>query len=212
MEDEFENIILDEEDNLNGLESLREKTKDKENININKKFSNKNIINNNYNNKKEKESEEKEISEEYNDFNYNIEDNKDEITTNEKNENHINNIREINSDLNNNINNLKEIDIKNKKINLFNKTDNEEKKDNFELNEEQPMKQNEENETNNSLNIIQAIEENFNLAKNELELILTQVEFNEIKELTEQNNQLIMTYISKFDEIMNSIFEVFPKG
>jgi len=25
MDDEFENIILDEEDNLNGLESLREK-------------------------------------------------------------------------------------------------------------------------------------------------------------------------------------------
>jgi hypothetical protein len=30
MDDEFENIILDEEDNLNGLESLREKTNNKD--------------------------------------------------------------------------------------------------------------------------------------------------------------------------------------
>ncbi len=62
MDDDFENIILDEEDNLNGLESLREKTINKENNNINneERLNNKNIILNNQEIKKQ--NEKKEIS------------------------------------------------------------------------------------------------------------------------------------------------------
>lgn len=209
MDDEFENIILDEEDNLNGLESLREKTNNKEK-NINDiKLSDKNIIQNNDNNKSKKESEEKEISEEYNDFDYNIEENKDNQIMNENNDN---NFLELNSREDNKIN-----DLKNDQENyLDNNLEKEEKKDNSNENEEQLMEEKEkeenmENMENNTVNIIQNIEDNYNSLKNELEFILTKVEFNDMKEIIEQNDQL-MQYISKFDEIMNSIIEVFPRG
>ena len=207
MDDEFENIILDEEDNLNGLESLREKTNNKDK-NINDiKLSDKNIIqNNDDNNKPKKESEEKEISEEYNDFDYNIEENKDNQIMNENNEN---NFLELNSREDNKIN-----DLKNDQENyLDNNLEKEEKKDNSNENEEQLMeeKEKEENIENNTINIIQNIEDNYNSLKNELEFILTKVEFNDMKEIIEQNYQL-MQYISKFDEIMNSIIDVFPRG
>ena len=207
MDDEFENIILDEEDNLNGLESLREKTNNKDK-NINDiKLSDKNIIQNNDNNKSKKESEEKEISEEYNDFDYNIEENKENQIMNENNEN---NFLELNSREDNKIN-----DFKNNQENYLdnNLEKEEEKKDNSNEIEEQltEEKEKEENMENNTLNIIQNIEDNYNSLKNELEFILTKVEFNDMKEIIEQNDQL-MQYISKFDEIMNSIIEVFPRG
>ena len=210
MDDEFENIILDEEDNLNGLESLREKTNNKDK-NINDiKISDKNIIqNNDDNNKSKKESEEKEVSEEYNDFDYNIEENKENQIMNENNEN---NFLELNSREDNKIN-----DLKNDQENyLDNNLEKEEKKDNSNENEEQLTEEKEkeekiENIENNTLNIIQNIEDNYNSLKNELEFILTKVEFNDMKEIIDQNDQL-MQYISKFDEIMNSIIEVFPRG
>ena len=190
MDDEFENIILDEVDDLNGLESLREKTnKNKENNNNN---SNKKIITNNNidNNKNKKESESKEISEEYNDFDYNIEENKDNKIINE-----------------NNLNNL---------INSDNKKEKEEKKYNYNENDKKEEIINEKNNDNNdkendSFNAIKLVEDNYISLKNELEMILTKVEFNEIKEITEQNNQLIK-YSSQLEEIMSSIIKIFPKG
>ena len=212
MDDEFENIILDEEDNLNGLESLREKTNNKDK-NINDiKLSDKNIIQNNENNdnnKSKKESEEKEISEEYNDFDYNIEENKDNQIMNENNDN---NFLELNSREDNKINDLKN----NQENYLDNNLEKEEKKENSneieeQLTEEKEKEEKIENIENNTLNIIQNIEDNYNSLKNELEFILTKVEFNDMKEIMEQNDQL-MQYISKFDEIMNSIIEVFPRG
>ena len=212
MDDEFENIILDEEDNLNGLESLREKTNNKDK-NINDiKLSDKNIIQNNENNdnnKSKKESEEKEISEEYNDFDYNIEENKENQIMNENNEN---NFLELNSREDNKINDLKN----NQENYLDNNLEKEEKKENSneieeQLTEEKEKEENIENLENNTVNIIQNIEDNYNSLKNELEFILTKVEFNDMKEIIEQNDQL-MQYISKFDEIMNSIIEVFPRG
>ena len=205
MDDDFENIILDEEDNLNGVESLREKTKKNNNYNND-------IINTDIEKEKDiikyNKNEEKEISEEYNDFNYNIEEEKD------------NNINE-----NNKINNIilteqKEININEKNENIFSKNNIEynNKIIKEEKNEEQIMK--EENNlsnisnydaSNNSLNMVQIIEDNFISMKNELEIILTKVEFNEIKEIMEQNNQL-MEYITKLNDITNTIFKTFPKG
>ena len=205
MDDEFENIILDEEDNLNGLESLREKTNNK-GTDINK--NNKDIIKSNDKNEIKKENEEKEISEEYNDFDYNIEENKENQIINDNNNN---NFLEFKQGLDNKINNLKEMNLENKQFNLFNRIEKEEKKDNYNEKEEQSIKEKEENIGNNSINIIKTIKDNFNSLKNELEFILSKVEFNEMKEINEQNNQL-MKYISKFDETMESIIEVFPKG
>ena len=204
MDDEFENIILDEEDNLNGLESLREKTTNNKDKNIHDiNLSNNNFIKNNENNKSKKENEEKEISEEYNDFDYNIEENKDNQIMNENNDN---NFLELNLREDNKIS-----DLKNNQENLFNNIEKEEKKDNSNENEEQLTIEKEGKEENNSVNIIQNIEDNYNSLKNELEFILTKVEFNDMKEIIEQNEQL-MQYISKFYEIMNSIIEIFPRG
>ena len=186
MDDEFENIILDEVDDLNGLESLREKAvKNKDNNDINNSKDQNKKINNN-----KKENESKEISEEYNDFDYNIEENKDNKIINE-----------------NNLNNL---------INSDNKKEKEEKKYNNNENDKKEEIINEKNNENNnkendSFNAIKLVEDNYISLKNELEMILTKVEFNEIKEITEQNNQLIK-YSSQLEEIMNSILKIFPKG
>ena len=209
MDEEFENIILDEEDNLIGLESLREKASNKNNDIYDIKKSNEDIINDIDNNKTKKESEEKEISEEYNDFDYNIEENKEDQIMNDNNSD---NILEFNKGLDNKIDNLKEINMNNRQLNTFNEIEKEEKNDNnYNENFEELNKKEEENMGNNSLNIIQTIDDDFNTLKNELEIILTQVEFNEMNEIIEQNNQLIK-YISKFDEMMNSIIEEFPRG
>ena len=190
MDDEFENIILDEVDDLNGLESLREKAvKNKDNNNINNsKDQNKNI-----NNKKENES--KEISEEYNDFDYNIEENEDNKIMNENNLNNISNEK------------IK----KNEQINPDNKKEKEEKKYNYNDKKDELINEKNDNKENDSLNAIKIIEDNYISLKNELEIILTKVEFNEIKEISEQNNQL-MKYVSQLHEIMNSIIKIFPKG
>ena len=206
MDDDFENIILDEEDNLNGVESLREKTKKNNNYNND-------IINTDIEKEKDiikyNKNEEKEISEEYNDFNYNIEEEKDNNIINENNK--INNII---------LTEQKEININEKNENIFSENNIEynNKIIKEEKNEEQIMK--EENNlsnisnydaSNNSLNMVQIIEDNFISMKNELEIILTKVEFNEIKEITEQNYQL-MEYITKLNDITNTIFKTFPKG
>ena len=190
MDDEFENIILDEVDDLNGLESLREKAvKNKDNNNINNsKDQNKNI-----NNKKENES--KEISEEYNDFDYNIEENEDNKIMNENNLNIISNEK------------IKKIE----QINPDNKKEKEEKKYNYNDKKDELINEKNDNKENDSLNAIKIIEDNYISLKNELEIILTKVEFNEIKEISEQNNQL-MKYVSQLHEIMNSIIKIFPKG
>ena len=192
MDDEFENIILDEVDDLNGLESLREKAvKNKDNNNINNsKDQNKKINNNN-----KKENESKEISEEYNDFDYNIEENEDNKIMNENNLNNISN----------------EKNKKSEQINSDNKKEKEEKKYIYNDKKEELINEKNDNKENDSLNAIKIIEDNYISLKNELEIILTKVEFNEIKEISEQNNQL-MKYVSQLDEIMNSIIKIFPKG
>ena len=192
MDDEFENIILDEVDDLNGLESLREKTvKNKDNNNNinNSKDQNKKINNN------KKENESKEISEEYNDFDYNIEENEDNKIMNENNLNNISN----------------EKNKKSEQINSDNKKEKEEKKYIYNDKKEELINEKNDNKENDSLNAIKIIEDNYISLKNELEIILTKVEFNEIKEISEQNNQL-MKYVSQLDEIMNSIIKIFPKG
>ena len=217
MDDDFENIILDEEDNLNGLESLREKTINKENNNRNneERLNNKNIILNYQEIKKQ--NEEKEISDEYNDFNYNIESNKENSKENS------------NSNCNNNFKEIKPIEINNEKNEILNIKQNQETDSvNNNINNEKEenekeiisIKQKEENNisnitnneiSNNSVNIMQIIEDNFISMKNELEIILSKVEFNEIKEIIEQNDQL-NEYITKFNEIMNSIYKIYPKS
>ena len=128
------------------------------------------------------------------------------------NENNDNNFLELNSREDNKINEFKN----NQENYLDNNLEKEEKKDNSneieeQLTEEKEKEENMENIENNTLNIIQNIEDNYNSLKNELELKITKVEFNDMKEIIEQNDQL-MQYISKFDEIMNSIIEVFPRG
>ena len=55
------------------------------------------------------------------------------------------------------------------------------------------------------------MENKFSSIKNELEYILKKDEFDDIKEISEQNKRLI-EYISKLNEIMNSIIEIYPKG
>ena len=50
------------------------------------------------------------------------------------------------------------------------------------------------------MNIISLIEENFISIKNDLELILTKIEFNDINEIREQNDNLI-DYITKLNEL-----------
>ena len=94
MDQNFENIILDEEDDLNfGVESLREKTKNSQRNNDKQQNLNKDVINligseenhlkpiTNTNISKNQniinygQEDEKELSEEYNDFEYNLEDN-----------------------------------------------------------------------------------------------------------------------------------------
>ena len=94
-----------------------------------------------------------------------------------------------------------------------------EKEENEEENniENENNEQDEENninissKNNNSINIISLIEENFISIKNDLELILTKVEFNDINEIREQNDNLI-DYITKLNDIINSIFDIFPRG
>ena len=191
MDDEFENIILDEVDDLNGLESLREKTvKNKDNNDINNSKDKNKKINNN-----KKENESKEISEEYNDFDYNIEENEDNKIMNENNLNNISN----------------EKNKKSEQINSDNKKEKEEKKYIYNDKKEELINEKNDNKENDSFNAIKLIEDNYISLKNELEIILTKVEFNEIKEISEQNNQL-MKYVSQLDEIMNSIIKIFPKG
>ena len=100
MDENFEDIILDEEDDLNfGVESLREKTKSSRRDNTTGQNLNKDVMSlitneehlkpykntsSNQNLKKYTEEDEKELSEEYNDFEYNIEDNESGNKSQEK--------------------------------------------------------------------------------------------------------------------------------
>lgn len=47
--------------------------------------------------------------------------------------------------------------------------------------------------------------------KNELENILSKVEFNSVKEVSVQNEKL-GDYISKLNTVINAIIKIFPKG
>ena len=315
MDENFENIILDEEDDLNfGVESLREKTKSSHRENNNDQNLNKDVMNlinneehikpykNISSNQKIKnyvEDEQKELSDEYNDFEYNIEDNidsgdknpekiknnnnqyektpfvidenndlygsssnsNDKIENNlkspEKNSNIKNVINEIennnniiendyiennginhvinndinneinndiNNDINNNINNDDQIEneIQNEEYNIH--ENNNENENNNEINyvsskeENEKLSENENQENNkeeemikNSSSMIQMIEDNYYITKNELESILSKLEFNNVKEITQQNMQLV-DYISKLNTIVNAIIKIFPKG
>ena len=59
--------------------------------------------------------------------------------------------------------------------------------------------------------MIQMIEDNYYITKNELENILSKLEFNSVKEIIKQNKQLT-DYISKLNSIVNAIIKIFPKG
>ena len=332
MDENFENIILDEEDDLNfGVESLREKTKNSQRNNDKQQNLNKDVINlianeenhlkpiTNTNISKNQniinygQEDEKELSEEYNDFEYNLEDNLYEedkpkekyknITNNNynnqktpfiidennnlydsssnsnyKNENNIiespkgnkNNEIEnynLNENLNTNANNIleKDLNINNEEFNQnenkienqneskiikYNENENniiekdiilnnnEEYNLNELENENENLNDNEiinnynnselENENEkisekdievdkekelikNSSSMMQMIEDNYYITKNELEKILSKLEFNSVKEITKQNMQLI-DYISKLNSIVNAIIKIFPKG
>ena len=305
MDENFENIILDEEDDLEfKVESLREKSQRNNN---NKKNLNKDVINilsneedhmkpitvQNLNKKIKNYEEDKELSEEYNDFEYNIEEKIDSgdkspnkpknfqkapfvidennnlygssSNSNDKIENNLNisTGREINNNIdnnnidNNNIdNNIDNNNIDNNNIdnniidnniidnngNLneekesntvnekYNHIENEEKeniindnnneqsikeesdKEKIDENNENDLKMNKEKELiKKSSSVIQLIEDNYYMTKNELESILSILEFNSVKEISNQNKRLI-DYISKLNSIMNSITKIFPKG
>ena len=296
MDENFENIILDEEDDLNfGVESLREKTKSSRRDNTTGQNLNKDVMSlitnedhikpykntsSNQNIKKYTEEDEKELSEEYNDFEYNIEDNEsgnksqEKLNLNNNNNNEYqktpfvidenndlygsssgsndrieNNLKSpgrskkgknIIKDNNNNINNIIQKDyIINKESNnnqienelqnnLYNINDNNDnenindmnmnnavpKEENEKLSEKenQNVEINKEKElVKNSSSMIQMIEDNYYITKNELENILSKLEFNNVKEITKQNIQLI-DYISKLNTIVNAIIKIFPKG
>ena len=295
MDENFEDIILDEEDDLNfGVESLREKTKSSRRDNTTGQNLNKDVMSlitneehlkpykntsSNQNLKKCTEEDEKELSEEYNDFEYNIEDNEsgnksqekldinnnnnehqktpfvidenndlygsssgsnDRIENNVKspgrnkkgknmvkdNNNNVNNIiqkdeiinnesnnNQIENELQNNLYNINENNA-NENINDMNMNYAALKEENEKLseNENQNVEINKEKElVKNSSSMIQMIEDNYYVTKNELENILSKLEFNNVKEITKQNIQLI-DYISKLNTIVNAIIKIFPKG
>ena len=296
MDENFEDIILDEEDDLNfGVESLREKTKSSRRDNTTGQNLNKDVMSlitneehlkpykntsSNQNLKKYTEEDEKELSEEYNDFEYNIEDNEsgnksqekldinnnnnneyqktpfvidenndlygsssgsnDRIENNVKspgrnkkgknmvkdNNNNVNNIiqkdeiinnesnnNQIENELQNNLYNINENNA-NENINDMNMNYAAIKEENEKLseNENQNVEINKEKElVKNSSSMIQMIEDNYYVTKNELENILSKLEFNNVKEITKQNIQLI-DYISKLNTIVNAIIKIFPKG
>jgi hypothetical protein len=295
MDENFEDIILDEEDDLNfGVESLREKTKSSRRDNTTGQNLNKDVMSlitneehlkpykntsSNQNLKKYTEEDEKELSEEYNDFEYNIEDNEsgnksqekldinnnnnehqktpfvidenndlygsssgsnDRIENNVKspgrnkkgknmvkdNNNNVNNIiqkdeiinnesnnNQIENELQNNLYNINENNA-NENINDMNMNYAALKEENEKLseNENQNVEINKEKElVKNSSSMIQMIEDNYYVTKNELENILSKLEFNNVKEITKQNIQLI-DYISKLNTIVNAIIKIFPKG
>ena len=275
MDENFENIILDEDDDLDfKVESLREKSH--RDNNSNQKNLNKDVMNllsneenhlkpitGNKKIKNYKEEEEKELSEEYNDFEYNIDekiDREDKSLEKQKNNNfqttpliidendHLYKSSSNSNDKIENINLSSERDkIKNNNNNLYdnnnlilekdnNNVDNEEynnieENDNIinDNNNYQSLKEesdkekiNEKNENDieidkekelikNSSSMMQLIEDNYYLTKNELETILSKLEFNNVKEITYQNKQLI-DYISKLNSIMSAINKIFPKG
>ena len=275
MDENFENIILDEDDDLDfKVESLREKSH--RDNNSNQKNLNKDVMNllsneenhlkpitGNKKIKNYKEEEEKELSEEYNDFEYNIDekiDREDKSLEKQKNNNfqttpliidendHLYKSSSNSNDKIENINLSSERDkIKNNNNNLYdnnnlilekdNNNVDSEKYNNIEENDNiindnnnyQSLKEesdkekiNEKNENDieidkekelikNSSSMMQLIEDNYYLTKNELETILSKLEFNNVKEISHQNKQLI-DYISKLNSIMSAINKIFPKG
>ena len=274
MDENFENIILDEDDDLDfKVESLREKSH--RDNNSNQKNLNKDVMNllsneenhlkpitGNKKIKNYKEEEEKELSEEYNDFEYNIDekiDREDKSLEKQKNNNfqttpliidendHLYKSSSNSNDKIENINLSSERDKIKNNNNLYdnnnlilekdnNNVDNEEynnieENDNIinDNNNYQSLKEesdkekiNEKNENDieidkekelikNSSSMMQLIEDNYYLTKNELETILSKLEFNNVKEITHQNKQLI-DYISKLNSIMSAINKIFPKG
>ena len=295
MDENFEDIILDEEDDLNfGVESLREKTKSSRRDNTTGQNLNKDVMSlitnedhikpykntsSNQNIKKYTEEDEKELSEEYNDFEYNIEDNEsgnksqekldinnnnneyqktpfvidenndlygsssgsnDRIENNLKSPGRSKKGKNIIKDNNNNINNIIQKDyiinkesnnnqieneLQNNLYNINDNNDNEnindmnmnnavpkEEKEKLSEKENQNIEINKEKElVKNSSSMIQMIEDNYYITKNELENILSKLEFNNVKEITKQNIQLI-DYISKLKAIVNAIIKIFPKG
>ena len=274
MDENFENIILDEDDDLDfKVESLREKSH--RDNNSNQKNLNKDVMNllsneknhlmpitGNKKIKNYKEEEEKELSEEYNDFEYNIDekiDREDKSLEKQKNNNfqttpliidendHLYKSSSNSNDKIENINLSSERDKIKNNNNLYdnnnliiekdnNNIDNEEynhieENDNIinDNNNYQSLKEesdkekiNEKNENDieidkekelikNSSSMMQLIEDNYYLTKNELETILSKLEFNNVKEISHQNKQLI-DYISKLNSIMSAINKIFPKG
>ena len=297
MDDNFEEILLDEEDDLNyGIESLREKAKNSVRDSNNKNYDyNKDVINlikneenhinpssdiKGKNNIINNDEDEKNLSEEYNDFEYNIEENvdigdkspgkiknknksknsKDPLFVIDANDNlyesssnsgdkigNINNNNipsekeiidnnQINNDskngenLNSNRNNFQESEYIENIENIEN-NDNDNDNENYKENEEninndndnyqylqeekEEEKKEDENENENEIEInkekeliknsssmIQMIEDNYYITKNELENILSKLEFNSAKEITNQNIKLI-DYISKLNSMIN---------
>jgi hypothetical protein len=158
----------------------------------------KNNIMNNNNTEKNSNNQEQEEDYIHNDNEYeenmiNEDKKKESITKNEiDNENDNKNMDEnINENENENIN-----ENENEQINE-NGNDNENEKENEII--------------QNSSSLMEKIEDNYYLMKNELENILSKVEFNSVKEVSAQNEKL-GDYISKLNSVIKAIIKIFPKG
>ena len=103
-----------------------------------------------------------------------------------------------------------------------NDNENENMDENINENENEHINENEENGNDNenekeneiiqnSSSLVEKIEDNYYLMKNELENILSKVEFNSVKEVSVQNEKL-GDYISKLNTVINAIIKIFPKG
>ena len=141
---------------------------------------------------------------EHENYNYNDE-NENENENENDNDNIIHN--NINNNNNNNYPSSKE---EHEKDNLNEKNENENENE-IENNENLEKSEKNRNLVKNSSSMIQMIEDSYYLTKNELENILSKLEFNSLKEVKQQNLQLI-EYISKLNSMINGIIKIFPKG
>lgn len=139
----------------------------------------------------------------------------------EQEEEYIHNDNEYEENIinDNNYNLLREEDKKRKSIKeneIGNENVNEKENENINENDENGNEYDNENEKENELiqnssSLIEKIEDNYYLMKNELENILSKVEFNSVKEVSEQNEKL-GDYISKLNTVINALLKIFPKG
>ena len=186
-------LMEENNNNLLGYSSNSHNDKIENNLIMLTETEKNNIINDNNNSEKNSNNQEEEY----------IHNDNDNDNDNEYEEN-------INND--NNYHSIKEEDINKNEIN----NENENEKENINENEENGNENDNENEKENEIiqnssSLVEKIEDNYYLMKNELEYILSKVEFNSVKEVSEQNEKL-GDYISKLNTVINAIIKIFPKG